>query len=66
MENTSRFRKLSVEELEDSWKIFFSDFFPSFEDYVAEVRKIESDLQAEWIMQIELIKVANYKRLYRS
>ncbi len=65
MENRSRFGALSVEELEDAWEMIFSDAFQRFEDFVAEVRKVESDLQAEWIMQVELLKAANYKRLYR-
>ena len=50
----SKFKKLSVEELQDTWEKVASDFFPRFEDYVAEVRKIESGLHAGWITQEEL------------
>ncbi len=66
MENRSRFGALSVEELEDAWEMIFSDAFPRFEDFVAEVRKIESQMHAEWITQVELLKAANYKRLHRN
>ncbi len=65
MENKNRFRELNAEELEEAWEIVFSDVFPRFEDFVAEVRKVESKMQSEWIMQVELLKAANYKRLHR-
>ena len=66
MKNKSRFRMLSEEELEEAWEMVFSDVFPRFEDFVAEVRKVESKMQTEWIMQVELLKAANYKRLHRN
>ncbi len=66
MENKNRFRELSAEELEEAWEMVFSDVFTRFEDFVAEVRKVESKMQAEWIMQVEFLKAANYKRLHRN
>ncbi len=66
MENKNRFRELSAEELEEAWEMVFSDVFPRFEEFVTEVRKIESQLHAEWIMQVEFLKAANYKRLHRN
>ncbi len=57
---------LSEEELEEAWEMVFSDIFPRFDDFVAEVRKVESGMQAEWVMQVELLKAANYKRLHRN
>ncbi len=65
MKNESRFRMLNAEELEDAWEMVFSDVFSRFEDFVAEVRKVESEMRTEWIMQVELLKAANYKRLHR-
>ena len=65
MKNKSRFRTLSVEELKETWKKVASDSFPSFEDYVAEVRKVESDLHAGWIMQEEL-NAENDERIHGS
>ncbi len=66
MENKNRFRTLSAEELEEAWDIVFSDVFPRFDDFVAEVREVESKMQADWFMQVELLKAANYKRLHRN
>ncbi len=54
MKNISKFKKLSVEELKGTWKKVASDSFPSFEEYVAKVRKVESGLHAGWITQEEL------------
>ncbi len=65
MKNNSRFRMLNAEELEDACEIVFSDVFSKFEDFVAEVRKVESEMQAEWTIQVELLKAADYKRLHR-
>ena len=65
MKNKNRFRELSAEELEEAWEMVFSDVFTRLEDFVAEVRKIESQMHAEWITQVELLKAANYKRLHR-
>ncbi|MBT6050207.1 MAG: hypothetical protein HOI47_01375 [Candidatus Scalindua sp.] len=62
MENRNEFRALNREELEEAWEMVFSDVFTRFEDFVAEVRKIESQMQAEWITQVELLKAANYRR----
>ncbi len=45
---------LSVEESEEAWEMVFSDVFQRFENFVAEVRKVESDLHAGWITQEEL------------
>ncbi len=56
---------LNVEELEGAWEMVFSDVYSRFEDFVAEVRKVESEMQAEWIIQVELLKAADYKRLHR-
>ena len=54
MKNINKFKKLSLEELKETWEKVASDCLPGFEDYVVEVRKIESDLHAEWITQEEL------------
>ncbi len=54
MKNISKFKKLSLEELKRTWEKVASDCLPSFEDYVSEVRKIESNLHAGWITQEEL------------
>ena len=62
MENRNEFRALNREELEEAWEMVFSDVFTRFEDFVAEVRKIESQMQAVWITQVELLKAANYRR----
>lgn len=56
-----KFKKVSVEELKDTWEKFGSDLFPKFEDYVVEVRKIELDLHDRWITQEEL-KIENDER----
>jgi hypothetical protein len=62
MKNMREFKKFSIEELKDTWEKFGSEFFPKFEDYVAEVRKSESDLHAGWITQEEL-KAENDERI---
>jgi len=54
MKNILKFKKCSVEELKDIWEKFGWLVFSKFEDYVVEVRKIESNLQAGWISQKEL------------
>ncbi len=54
MKNRNKFKKLSLEELKYTWKKVAYDSIPSFEDYVAEVRKVESDLHAGWISREEL------------
>ena len=65
MKDISKFKKLSVEELKDTWKKVASDSFTSFEEYVAEVRKVESDLHAGWITQEEL-NAENDERFHGS
>ena len=62
MKNMRNFKKVSVEELKETWEKFGLNLFPKFEDYVVEVRKIESDLHARWITHEEL-KVENEGRI---
>ena len=63
MKNMRNFKKVSVEELKETWEKFGLNLFPKFEDYVVEVRKIESDLHARWITQEE-VKAENEERIH--
>ncbi len=63
MKNIDKFKKISLEVLIDTWEKFASDCLPSFEDYVSEVRKIESDLHAEWVMH-EKLNAENDERIH--
>ncbi|MGR3318503.1 MAG: hypothetical protein ACUZ8O_08480 [Candidatus Anammoxibacter sp.] len=54
----NKFKKCSLDELKNVWEKFGWVVFNKFEDYVVEVRKVESDLQAGRITQ-EKLKVAN-------
>ncbi len=65
MKNIDKFKKISLEELKDTWEKVASDCLPSFEDYVSEVRKIESDLHAGWTMQ-EKLKITNNEKLHEE
>ncbi|MGR3178433.1 MAG: hypothetical protein ACUZ8E_10295 [Candidatus Anammoxibacter sp.] len=59
----NKFKKCSLEELKDVWEKFGWVLFNKFEDYVVEVRKVESDLRAGTITQ-EKLKVANDEKIH--
>ena len=58
-----KFEKCSLEELKDVWEKFGWVVFNKFEDYVVEVRKVETDLQAGRTTQ-EKLKVANDEKIH--
>ncbi|MGR3221064.1 MAG: hypothetical protein ACUZ8H_14805 [Candidatus Anammoxibacter sp.] len=59
----NKFEKCSLGELKDVWEKFGWVVFNKFEDYVAEVRKVESDLKAGKTTQKKL-KVVNDEKIH--
>ena len=56
-------RKCSLKELKDVWEKFGWVVFNKFEDYVAEVRKVEFDLQ-EGEITLKRLKDENDKKIH--
>jgi len=56
-------RKCSLKELKDVWEKFGWVVFNKFEDYVAEVRKVEFDLQKGEIT-LKRLKDENDKKIH--
>lgn len=57
-------KECSLEELKDVWEKFGWILFSKFEDYVAEVRKVESDLQKGKIT-LKTLKDENDKKIHQ-
>ena len=56
-------KECSLKELKDVWEKFGWLMFSKFEDYVAEVRKVEADIQKGKIT-LKTLKNANDKKIH--